>query len=130
MWSGVDPARASLLVADAFMIARTALDQRSARAATTTRGPREFFRLWTRREALLKAQRHRLEFDESSRQQMPGRAVRRAGGQRSCLLARHHVRLQSRARATPVAVLSCSSIPVYVKGSADAQRKSDRGGER
>jgi 4'-phosphopantetheinyl transferase len=48
----VDPARASLLVADAFMSAADSQHLRTCRDDLRTH---EFFRLWTRREALIKA---------------------------------------------------------------------------
>ena len=47
----IDPARASLLVADAFM---SAAESERLRTCDDVRA-REFFRLWTRREALIKA---------------------------------------------------------------------------
>ena len=58
----IDPARASLLVADAFMSAAESTHLRTCRDDVRAR---EFFRLWTRREALLKA-RGTGWFDESS----------------------------------------------------------------
>lgn len=58
----IDPARASLVVADAFMSAAATDRLRTCRDDVRAR---EFFRLWTRREALLKA-RGTGWFDESS----------------------------------------------------------------
>ena len=58
----IDPARASLLVADAFLSAAESERLRTCRDDVRAR---EFFRLWTRREALIKA-RGTGWFDESS----------------------------------------------------------------
>jgi 4'-phosphopantetheinyl transferase len=58
----IDPARASLLVADAFMSAAESEHLRTCRDDVRAH---EFFRLWTRREALIKA-RGTGWFDESS----------------------------------------------------------------
>lgn len=65
----IDPARASLLVADAFMSAAESEHLRTCRDDVRAR---EFFRLWTRREALIKA-RGTGWFDESSTADAQGR---------------------------------------------------------
>lgn len=58
----IDPARASLLVADTFM---SAAESNHLRTCGEDARAHEFFRLWTRREALIKA-RGTGWFDESS----------------------------------------------------------------
>jgi 4'-phosphopantetheinyl transferase len=64
----IDPARASLLVADAFLSAAESERLRTCRDDVRAR---EFFRIWTRREALIKA-RGTGWFDESSSAEAEG----------------------------------------------------------